>query len=109
MKELVEFDAADGGSLVVEVDDDDGADYVRAASPGELVGRAVGQLDDALGVIQTTARAVVHQVVALDEKVRPDEAIVDFGVTLTGKVGGVLAAAQGEAHLKVTLKWTRSS
>ena len=107
MRELVEFDAGDGARLVVEVDDDDGADYVRAASPGQMVGRAADHLQDTLQVIRTSADAVLAQVRSLD--VMPAEVQAEFGIKLTGKVGAVLASSQGEAHLMVTMKWTRDS
>ena len=36
---------------------------------------------------------------------RPEEIEISFGVTLDGKLGGVIASANAGAHLDVTLRW----
>lgn len=36
---------------------------------------------------------------------RPDEIEIGFGVTLDGKLGGIIATAQAGTHLDVTLRW----
>jgi hypothetical protein len=36
---------------------------------------------------------------------RPEEIEICFGVTLDGKLGGVIASANAGAHLDVTLRW----
>ena len=36
---------------------------------------------------------------------RPGEVEISFGVTLDGKLGGVIASAEASAHLDVTLRW----
>lgn len=46
---------------------------------------------------------------ALDEH-RPDEFTVDFGIQITAKTGAalsVLAAAEGNAHIRVSATWRR--
>jgi hypothetical protein len=40
---------------------------------------------------------------------RPEEIEICFGVTLDGKLGGVIASANAGAHLDVTLRWHGSS
>ena len=37
----------------------------------------------------------------------PQEIEICFGVTLSGKLGGVIASAEAGAHLDVTLRWRR--
>ena len=39
---------------------------------------------------------------------RPEEIEIGFGVTLDGKLGGVIASAGAGAHLDVTLRWRGS-
>jgi len=39
---------------------------------------------------------------------RPEEIEISFGVTLDGKIGGVIASAKTGAHLEVKLRWRGS-
>jgi hypothetical protein len=38
---------------------------------------------------------------------RPEEIEIGFGVTLDGKLGGLIASANAGAHLEVKLRWGR--
>ena len=106
MRELVAFDVDGDVSVVVEVNDDGGADYVRAASPGEIVGKASENLQKALAVVRPTVEALAEN---LKDISGPDVIEVEFGLALTGKAGAVLTSVEGEAHIQVTLTWDRRS
>lgn len=109
MKDLVEFDLDEGGSILVEVDDADlAADYVRASTPGEVAAKAETTFESSLSVIRTSASKVLEQVASLEtEKTRLSEVEVEFGIKLSGKVGAIIASTEAEGHFQVTLKWTR--
>jgi hypothetical protein len=69
---------------------------------GEVVMSKI-PLEDALGVVRTTADAVVGQVRDLARP--PDKLEVEFGLQLSSKVGAVIAAGEAQAHLKLKLTW----
>ncbi len=59
----------------------------------------------AMGNIRSMARRVAITMEQLDDKVRPDEAAVEFGINLDAEAGAFLAKASSGAQLKITLKW----
>jgi len=107
VQRLVEYQLVGGGIVLVEVDEDNlGAladELVPAASPGELAAKAGQSFDQALASIKTVAKAIDAQVRSMTDP--PDEASVEFGITLTGGVNAVIASAGTEATLAVTLTW----
>jgi hypothetical protein len=91
---------------------DDGT-TVAVASPPRAGSGAVG-LGDRLETAQKTLREALGPVTAAAEQLidgfrtmarRPEEIEVCFGVTLDGKLGGVIASANAGAHLDVKLRW----
>ena len=91
---------------------DDGT-TVAVTSPPRAGSSAVG-LGDRLETAQKTLREALGPVTAAAEQMidgfrtmarRPEEIEVCFGVTLDGKLGGVIASANAGAHLDVTLRW----
>lgn len=109
MRQLIEFPLERGGSVFVEVDDRDGAaGYVRAARPGDLTAKAEETFDAALGIVRSVATGLVSQVQEMGSAFRPDEVEVEFGICFSGRVGAVIAATEGEAQVRVTLRWTPS-
>jgi NTP-dependent ternary system trypsin peptidase co-occuring protein len=91
---------------------DDGT-TVAVASPRPDGSSAVG-LGDRLQASEKTLRAALAPVTAAATQVmdgfrglaqRPEEIEISFGVTLDGKLGGIIAAANAGAHLDVTLRW----
>jgi hypothetical protein len=91
---------------------DDGTTVAVASAPREGSG-AVG-LSDRLEAAHKTLREALVPVTATATQVmdgfrgmahRPDEIEIGFGVTLDGKLGGVIASANAGAHLDITLRW----
>lgn len=91
---------------------DDGT-TVAVAPPARAGSGAVG-LSDRLEVAEKTLREALAPVTAAATQVmdgfrkiaqRPTEVEISFGVTLDGKLGGVIASAEAGAHLDVTLRW----
>jgi Trypsin-co-occurring domain 1 len=64
-------------------------------------------LREALVPVTAAAAQVIDGFRAIDR--RPEEIEICFGVTLDGKLGGVIASANAGAHLDVTLRWHGSS
>ena len=63
-------------------------------------------LNLAMGTIRAMAYRVAKTVNALEDRARPDEAEVEFGITLDAESGALLAKASVGAQIKVKLKWT---
>jgi len=104
VKELARFEAADSGSVLVEVDESDpGFDRV-ARSAGEFAIDTGKHLATALEVIRPTVDAVVENLRQLAR--RPDTAELQLGIRLNAQVGAVIASTQAEGHLQLTLTWT---
>ena len=107
MKRLIEFPLEDGGSIVVEVDEPapEGG-VVRAARPGEVAAKAGQTFEAALERIKPMAGTIIAKLRGLSDP--PDEAVVEFGLKMSGQAGSVVVASVGaEAHYKVTLTWRR--
>jgi Trypsin-co-occurring domain 1 len=106
MTELVRFDLEGGGSLLVEVDEDEPG-IERASRADDLAVRASESLEHALEGIRTAADTTVAKLRGLAEA--PDEVQVEFGIRLNARAGAVIARTEAEGHLQVRLAWKRAS
>ncbi len=95
---------------------DDGTTVAVASPPG--AGSSAVGLSDRLEAAEKTLREALVPVTAAAAQVidgframarRPEEIEICFGVTLDGKLGGVIASANAGAHLEVTLRWHGSA
>jgi hypothetical protein len=59
----------------------------------------------AMGNIRTMASRVAETMERLEDKSRPAEAEVEFGLNLDADLGAFLAKASGGAQINVKLKW----
>jgi hypothetical protein len=102
---LIEVPVEGGGRLLVEASKAElpGDLQLAAARPGEVVARARQSLEQALAQIKPAMRAVLDRLVAMS----PDEASVEFGLTLGAETGVVVAKGTSEMHFAVTLSWKR--
>jgi hypothetical protein len=108
MTELVEFDLQRGGSVIVEVAEDDDGDYLRAGGVRSAImgvaGKATESLEAALDGVRSLTAVLVDKFGDLPG--HADQTEVQFGVKLSGKVGvAVLASSAAEGHLQVTMRW----
>jgi hypothetical protein len=62
-------------------------------------------LNIAMGNIRSMARRMAQTMGQLEDKTRPDEAEIEFGLNLDADVGAFLARASGGAQINVKLKW----
>ena len=63
-------------------------------------------LDYAMGTIRAMSYRVAQTVDSIEERVRPDDAEVTFGINLDAEAGALLAKASAGAQITVKLKWT---
>jgi hypothetical protein len=101
MTTRTEFTLANGGTVVVE--SQTAGTGVTAAGRGRLE-RAGETLRDSLDTVVKAAADVMDAFTALPR--RPDELEVEFGVSLEGSAGAIIASGTAGAHLTVTLRWT---
>ena len=78
---------------------------VVPAGPGEVVERMGQTLERALGRLEPLASSVVRRLSAIPESA--DRISVEFGVSLTGKAGVVVAETSAQSHFKITLEWEK--
>ena len=63
-------------------------------------------LDYAMGTIRAMSYRVAQTVDSIEERVRPDDAEVTFGINLDAEAGAMLTKASVGAQITVKLKWT---
>ncbi|MEM8638830.1 MAG: CU044_2847 family protein [Cyanobacteria bacterium P01_G01_bin.54] len=102
MAELVEFELADGSTLLVEVNEPKTSGPRPVAKRGELAAKAQKTFEQALDNLQPMVTAIKNKLDGLNQPA--DEVEVKFGVKLSGQVGAVLTAG-AEATYEITLKW----
>lgn len=105
MTELMRFDLTGGGSVLVEVDDDERG-VVRAARTRGAVESAATSLSVALTGVRDAAAEALRQF--REMATAPDEVQLEFGVRLNAEAGAVIAKTSAEGHLTVTLTWSRT-
>jgi hypothetical protein len=103
MVQLVSFPSDTGFPLKVEVSENDYG-VERVARRGGGIIEATQKLEDALGQAMPTLRSVVRSVQSLS----PDEAEIEFGITLSAEAGAVVAKTAVEGHFTITLSWTHA-
>ena len=68
------------------------------------------EFDKIMGTVRTAALGFRDGLSKLEKKTRPDEATLEFGLTLGGEAGvAVVAKATGEVAFKVSLTWKSSA
>ncbi|MCW6010055.1 hypothetical protein K1W54_36750 [Micromonospora sp. CPCC 205371] len=75
------------------------------AGPGDVVERMNETLERALDRLQPLTGSVVRRL--RDLPASPDRIGVEFGISLTGKTGMVIAETTAQAHFKINLEWER--
>lgn len=103
-KQLIEVPMEDGTTIIMEIDESQSG-VQRVSRPGEIVSKTTQTFETAIEKFKCVAGVVINKVRELKES--PDEINVEFGLKFNGKVGVVIASADSEATLKVSLKWKR--
>src|SRR2546430_16712973 len=103
MKHLVEFPLEEGGSIVIEVDEPEGAGTIREAR-GDIIAKAKQTFEEALNGVLPVTKSIVEKLRSIGSK--PDEIEISFGVKLSTAAGAVIASASAEANFDVTMHWS---
>jgi hypothetical protein len=103
---LVEVPLADGGSILVEVDEQDRGPVTRGG-PAESVAKAGESLEQVLGQLGPAVRGIVSQLRTAADW--PEQVQIEFGVKLSTDANLIIARAGGEANFRIALTWSRAS
>lgn len=100
---------------IIEIRIGDQTVYFETAFDGEYQIDKVGvqelgqhvaiSFQKALDTIRLVAGETIHHVREFDKEIAPDEFQIQFGIKLGGEYGAVVAKANGEAQLSVTLTY----
>jgi len=105
MKQLVEFDLPDGGTVLLESDVPEGTPgAVRASRSG--VEKASKSFQSALDSVQPAINTLMSR---LGDINNPAEINVEFGLNVSAKAGFIIASADSEVTFKVSLTWDNTS
>ena len=105
MAELTRFELADGGSVLVEVDQPAGIS--RVSRQGRILEAAGESFDRALAQVRDAAATALHQFRTMSH--RPDEVVLKFGVKMDAEAGAVIAKTKLGGNFEVTLTWRANS
>jgi len=103
MVDAIEFTLDDGTTVAVAPPARAGSGAVGLSDRLEVAEKTLHQ---ALAPVTTAATQMMDGFRKMAQ--RPAEVEISFGVTLDGKLGGVIASANAGAHLDVTLRWRGS-
>lgn len=104
MTSVVEVPLAEGGSILVEVDEPAEGPVVRGRGGAAALPPLAEPLEQVLASLGPATRAVLSQLHALADP--PDEIEVEFAIKLTADARIVIARAGGEANFRIALKWS---
>ena len=109
MDDYAEMTVGEHGTIYVEVAPSVKKGWVEAGRLTEMGEKLTLEFDKVMGTVRTTALGFRDGLYKLEKKTRPDEATLEFGVTLGGEAGVAIAAkATGEFAYKVSLTWKNS-
>jgi hypothetical protein len=105
-KRLVEFPLQEGGSVLVEVEDDVGGDGVTRGwgdTNRRVVDQAQQNFEQAVGRVQPAIQGLLTQLRSVAES--PEQIQVEFGLQLSAEVGAFVAGASTTGNFKVSMTW----
>lgn len=100
MAQLVTMPLEDGGVILIEAADGDGAIPVSGKTK---VVQASETVQKAMGNIRSAAEAVLGELRAMEQP--PSKVNVQFGIKVTGEANLAVAKSVGEANFNVTIEW----
>jgi hypothetical protein len=103
---IVEVPLAQGGSILIEVDEPTDEPVLRGRGAAAAVPALTEPLEHVLAGLGPATRALVTQLRALSDS--PHEIEVEFAVKLSADAKIIIARAGSEANFRIVLKWSRT-
>ncbi len=92
----------DQGEVIVELSGGSGLQEVGA---GNIIQDTKSKFDDIMNTVELCAQGFMESLSKIESAIRPQEASIEFGVSLSSEIGTVIAKASAEGTFKVTLVW----
>ncbi|RME35620.1 MAG: hypothetical protein D6793_07055 [Thermoflexia bacterium] len=108
MGNWAEVQVGDYGTIYVEVTPSQQEGWREAGRPAEITRKAALEFERVMETVRTVACGFRDGLERLEEKTRPDEATLEFGLKLGGETDVAVVKASGEAAFKVSLTWKRA-
>ena len=105
MKDLVKFPLESGGFVFVETEITDAERGGLVKAGRGLPEEAAQSFEAAINSLSPIASSIVSKLINIS--LPPDEAAVEFGLTLKAESGFIITKVAGDANFKISLKWTR--
>lgn len=102
--ELVRFPLAEGGSILVEVDERPGISRAGRSST-RVLQEARATFEQAIAGVRDAAAAALAQFTEMTRA--PDEVELKFGLKLDAEAGAVIARTGVQGQFEVKLRWRR--
>jgi len=105
MRDLVKFPLESGGFVFIETEvvDVEKGGLVKAGRG--LPDEAALSFEETINSLSPIAGSIVSKLINISNP--PDEATVEFGLTLKADTGVVITKIGTEANFKINLKWVR--
>jgi len=109
MKRLVEFPLAQGGSVLVEIEDEPAGPAMRGIGKDRptVAERTDKTFEEATATVVPAAGSLIARLRAAADP--PDEIGVEFGVQLSAQTGAFIASAAAGANFQVSMTWRRAA
>jgi hypothetical protein len=116
MANYIQFTTEDGGTVLVEVEEEEVSPRGGVSKAGLVdkiktnIAKADSKLDEAVqNAVKQNVRPFVKSAQGLAEETRAVEMEVTFGLVLTGEVGNVAVGKAGlQSNYTVTLRWKQT-
>jgi hypothetical protein len=93
--------------VLIEFSDRDGLRQVASTRSADIVQKSATALRDAMGLIVDVAAQVHDTVESMGE--RPSRLDISFGIKFDAEASALIAKAQAEASMTVTMEWNDAS
>lgn len=93
----------------VEIEGEEASGPIRDVSVGEEIDKAVKALHGISTTINGYCAAVMKTFRDMGESIRPDRAVIEFGIQLSAEGNAFVVKGSTQANLKVTAEWKFSS
>ncbi|MEQ3542327.1 CU044_2847 family protein [Pseudonocardia tropica] len=98
------YELPDGGTVVVVVQQEAAdADNLRLAARSDAVIEAQTDFESATAVVTPIAESLIGRMRGMSRK--PDTVEVEFGLSLSMKMGAVIASSSMQANFKIKIVW----
>lgn len=105
MRDFVKFPLESGGFVFIETEVSDAEKGGMVKAGRGLSDEAAQSFEAAINSLSPLASSIVSKLINISNP--PDEAAVEFGLTLKADSGFIITKVGGEANFKISLKWVR--